>query len=83
MKIFRRTLAIIMSAVILAGTGAVAASAAGNSEIVETSTTIKNADDAYSSKFSFNKQTGELRLEEYCDNDFYYDDDYELGESIP
>ena len=78
MNVFKRTIAVMMSAVILIGSGVIAANAAeGDSRIVETSTTITNAKGANTSKFTFYKETGELVLEELCDDDFrysFYDD---------
>ncbi len=55
MNILKRTIAVMMSAAILAGTGMVAASAAteADSRIVETSTTITNVKGALISKFTF------------------------------
>jgi hypothetical protein len=86
MNIFKRTIAVMMSAVILAGSGVIAANAATESDIVETSTTIKSADNANTSKFTFDKKTGELTLLEYGHSDFRYDNDdggIDPGELVP
>ena len=75
-------MAILMSATILSGTGAVAASAYTESDIVETSTTIRSADDASVTEFTFDKKTGELTLEKCCDADFEYGNG-EPGDNVP
>ena len=82
MKFLRKTMAILMSATILSGTGAVAASAYTESDIVETSTTIRSADDASVTEFTFDKKTGELTLEKCCDADFEYGNG-EPGDNVP
>ncbi len=83
MNYFRRTIAVIMAGVMLASTGAIAVSAAET-----TAATVSQNNDIVEGTgdnvWSFNKKTGELKIEKIGNKKiFYFDDETDPGDNLP
>jgi hypothetical protein len=83
MNYFRRTIAVIMSGIMLASTGAIAVSAAET-----TAATVSQNNDIVEGTgdnvWSFNKKTGELKIKKIGDREiFYIDDESSPGDYLP